>query len=484
MTCLYPDYGIGLTPEMLEECCSAAVRLLSEVGFRVPHERFLARIAGQAGIRIDGDRVHFASDLTERYLEQFIASQTPREPSRSARAPGEEKWEVLVAGVSMNLIDIETEEIRPATCQDLRDGIKLVSSFGVNGNYPVMPQDLPPIMRAIACFKICYEMSETIRPFDYQQPEQTRYIYEMHRVVGKPFSLTLCVPTTMTIDPKDIDVFLDFYPDWKKNRDITFGTLDYPMGGITKPITLPGCATMVLAETLAVHMIFHLFDPEINVPVGIYGPLPTDMRNACWAFGAPNRHLYNYLNSQVTPRLCHREQAFYRQDLVLLETSSAAVDEQAAFEKMAQGLLGALQGARTFYYAGSLCVDDLFSGVQFVIDVEMVNYIRQVIEAFNPPPDILDMTDLYEECRDVSLGRDMFISHSNTVKRFRNILPSSGRIVREKLQTWMSHRKTLKDRAKEEAIERIKNFTPYRLSADKQKELDKIYARAEADLLK
>ena len=382
----------------------------------------------------------------------------------------------------MNLIDIETEEIRPATCQDLRDGIKLVDSFGIDGNYPVMPQDVPPIMRAIICTKICHEMSEKVRPYDYDNPMQARYIYEMHRAVGKPFHIDFCVPVAMTVDPYTVDMFLDLYPDWKKNRDITFQTLDYPMVGITKPVTVPGCATMILAETLAVHILFNLFDPELNVPVAIHGGHPTDLRSACYAWGAPNTHLFSYLNSRIRPRLCGQEEELYLRGGVLLETSSAAVDEQAGFEKMASALLGALQGARHFHYAGALCVDDLFSGVQLVIDIEMVNYIRQIVESFEPSPDIIDMEGLYDECRNVSLGDDLFISHINTVKRFRNILPTSDRIVREKLQAWLSHRKTLKERAREEALDRIRNAEPFHLPEDQQKELDKIYARAEAAL--
>ena len=482
MEYLYPTYGIDLTPEIMAECREIVLRLLHEVGFLVPHDEFLSKISGSAGIRIDSQRVYFDPSFTRHYLDEFIASHRPPKPAPTQPPSPSDNWQVQIAGYSMCVLDIETGEIRSATCQDLRDMIKLANSFGVGGSYPCMPQDLPPIMRAIACFKICWEMSDNIRPYDYQQPEQTRYIYEMHRVMGKPFDLGLTVPTTMTLDPKDVSIFLHFYPDWKKSRDIRFVTHDYGMVGIIKPITAPGCAAMILTDKLAVHMLFNLFDPEIRIPISAAGGHPTDLRHACWAFGSPRRHLWSYLGSRVMPMLGGHDPETYGQTRVLLETSSPAVDEQAALEKMAQGLLGALQGARTFGYAGVLCVDDVFSGVQFVIDVEMVNYIREMVESFNPHPDIINIHGLYEECRDVALGKETFISHINTVKRLRNILPSSDRIVREKLRSWMAHRKLLKDRAREEALERIRTFEPYHLPADKQKELDRIYARAEAQL--
>ena len=70
-----------------------------------------------------------------------------------------------------------------------------------------------------------------------------------------------------------------------------------------------------------------------------------------------------------------------------------------------------------------------------------------------------------------------------TVKRFRNILPSSDLIVREKVRSWLSHHKTLKDRAREIALGRLQSFEPtFRLPDDKQRELDRIYTEAEQEL--
>ena len=478
----YPEYGIDLSRETMQECRTVAIRLLHEVGFLFPHDRMIEAITGKPGIRIEGQRIYFEPATSERYLEQVIAHWRKAGAADPAPPAKDEPWKVRIAGVSMNVLDIETDEPRLATCQDLRDGIKLVNSFGVGGNYPVMPQDVPPLMREVTCGRICHEMGKNIYPSDYQHPRQARYMYEMHRVMGQKFNIGFVVPSAMAVDPNEIDVFFDFYEDWKKNKDITFCTYDYAMGGITKPVTVPGCATMILAETLAVHMVFNMFDPELNVPVGMHGSSPTDMRNACWAFGVPNAHLFTYLSSRLQPWLCGYEPKLYRQGMVRMETASAAVDEQAGIEKLTQTLIGAMQGARSFHYAGALCVDDLFSPVQFVIDMEMIDYVRQVVEAFDPHPDIASIEGLYEECRDVSLDKDMFISHPNTVSRFRNILSDSKRMIREKLPSWFEHHKLLKDRAKEEAIERIKTFEPEPLPADKQKELDSIYQRALAEL--
>ncbi|MDO9541752.1 MAG: trimethylamine methyltransferase family protein, partial [Kiritimatiellia bacterium] len=313
----------------------------------------------------------------------------------------------------------------------------------------------------------------------------TPFVYEMHEVIGKPFNLTLCMVQSMMVDENDIDIFLDFYPIWKKKRNVCFQVLDYPMLGITKPVTMTGSVIMYIAELFSMHTIFKAFDPELELPVHCGSGIMTDMRHACWAWGHPRQHLFKYLNSRIRAGFANINRNWYANEDTILETGSSAIDEQCGMEKMATGLIAALQGARSFTQLGSMCVDDLFSGVQFVIDIEMVNYIKELVEAFDPPPDIISLDDgTYQSLKDVCLGNDQFIACEDTAVKFRNIMPSSNLLVREKLRSWMEHRKTLKDRAREEAKERIKNFqSTFHLPADKQKALDDIYARAEKALM-
>jgi trimethylamine:corrinoid methyltransferase-like protein len=149
---------------------------------------------------------------------------------------------------------------------------------------------------------------------------------------------------------------------------------------------------------------------------------------------------------------------------------------------MATTLMAAMQGARCFGGAGSLAVDDLFSGVQFVIDVEIFEYVRETIEAFSPHPDIVATDGLYEMLCDVALGHDEFYSHVDTAAKVRRLLPVSKRRPCEKLRSWLTHGTNIADRVRDECRQRIRDQAPFVLADDKHKELDKIYARAEAEL--
>jgi trimethylamine:corrinoid methyltransferase-like protein len=467
---------------MLDQCRDTGIRLLNEVGMRIRHNKFLDIIRKKEGVRVEGERVYFDKTLVRRNIDKFIAKQ--KKNLKEKEGIPKKEWTKRGGGFSMAVIDMETDKVRPATCRDLRDLIRLVESHGIEGNYPVIPQDIPPIMQAIAVFKIAWESSDKIRCLDYMDKRQTRYIYEMHKVIEKPFTLFLTVESPMTVSESDLDIFLDFYPDWKKHRDIEFAILDYPMLGISKPITITGSIAQYIAEEFGVYTLLNLFDPEVEVPVSIPGGLPTDLRNTCWAWGHPRQHLFAFLNAQILPKLCKYGGAEYIRDAALLESSSCAVDEQAALEKMGITMTAALQGARNFGGLGNLCVDDLFSGVQFVIDVEIVDYVKEAMESFNPHPDIVSMDGIFEMLRDINLGKEHFISHMDTASKFRNILPSSDLLQREKLRAWLGHNKLLKDRAREEALKRIKNQPQFSLPSEKQKALDEIYKRAENELVK
>jgi trimethylamine:corrinoid methyltransferase-like protein len=353
----YPTYEIDLTSEMLDQCCDMGVRLLKEIGLAVRHKKFLDAIRKKEGVRVEGGRVYFDEALVRRNIEKFVAEQrrilkekeegssAPRSvdlweagssPQEKAETPKDE-WTLRGGGFSMAVIDVETDEVRPATCQDLRDLIRLVESYGIEGNYPVIPQDVPPIMQAIAVFKIAWETSDKIRCLDYMDKRQTRPIYEMHKVMEKPFTLFLTVESPMTLSESDLDIFLDFYPDWKRHRDIEFSILDYPMLGISKPITITGSIAQYIAEEFGVVTLLNLFDPEIEVPVAIPGGIPTDLRNTCWAWGHPRQHLFAFLNARILPNFCKVEVARYLRDGTLLETSSCAVDEQAGLDQGSGG---------------------------------------------------------------------------------------------------------------------------------------------------
>jgi trimethylamine:corrinoid methyltransferase-like protein len=193
-------------------------------------------------------------------------------------------------------------------------------------------------------------------------------------------------------------------------------------------------------------------------------------------------HLYQFLNDRVLPALCGLAPDEYRASEAFMCTSSCAVDARSALEKMATGLTAALQGARHFGGAGNLAVDDLFSGLQLLLDVEIFEYIRELVSAFSPHPDLMDTAGLYDLIREVAEGDTEFYAHPDTAAKVRRLMPTSRRRPSEKLRAWMGHRRNLKDRLREECRQRLAAPPTFELEAGKREELRRIYAAAERAL--
>jgi len=474
----YPKYTVELTREKMLFCRDIAQKLLEEIGLKVCHEKFRNAISKHDGVRIDDDRVYLSRQLTDIYFEEYIVRK--RAELISMPASEDKSWSLSCGGFSIAVLDIETDEARPATTQDLRDLIRLCNSLDISGNYPCTPQDLPPLMRTLSCFKICWEESDKIRPFDYLDSRQVPFLYEMHRVMGKPMSINVNICEPFTISEHDIDIVLDWYPKWKEDKSTIswYSVCDYPMLGITKPITSSGSITSYLSQSFGTYILFKLFDQELEILPRLSAGMPVDLQTMCWAWGSPRQHLYDFMNYNLLPLLCGLDVDRYNPG-GFITTSSCAVDSRAGMEKMATMLIAAMQGAREFGGAGNLAVDDLFSGIQLALDKEIFEYVKESIEAFSPHEDIMSIDGIYEVMRDVALGGDEFYSHMDTATKVRNILSVSKRRPSEKLRSWMMHKKNLNDRLREECLERIRTQKPFVLAKEKKRELDKIYKTAE-----
>lgn len=479
--CNYPQYNIDLTVEKMMACKDIAQQLLQDVGLKVRHEKFRDSIKKHQGVKIDNERIFLSRDLTDKIFNEYISR---RRVELQTKKKEDESWTLSCGGYSIMVIDIKTDQVRPAKVQDLRELIRLCNSLNISGSYPCTPQDVPPLMRALSCFKICWEESDKIRPFDYLDPRQVPFLYEMHRVMNKPLVINVNICEPFTVSEHDIDTVLQWYPKWKedKSKISWYSICDYAMLGILKPITSSGCITSYLSQSFGTYALFKLYDEEMELRPRLSAGMPVDLQNMNWSFGSPRQHLYDFMNDRVLPLLCGLDPEQYVPG-GFISTSSCSVDSRAGIEKMATMLIAAMQGARHFSGAGNLAVDDLFSGVGLLLDFEIFEYVKESIEAFTPSKEVVTTDGLYDVIRDVALGAEEFYSHPDTALKVRKLLPVSKRRPSEKLRSWMLHSKHLNDRLREECLECIRNQPPFELASDQKKELNKIYEKAQQALL-
>ncbi|MEA1997391.1 MAG: trimethylamine methyltransferase family protein, partial [Gemmatimonadota bacterium] len=131
----------------LEKIHAAALRILEEVGIKVPLAEALT-IYKQGGAGIDPDK------QTVRITAKMIEKALKDAPSEILLCGREESNDLLLAdrnvyagtgGAELNVLDLDTKTLRKSTLKDVADLAKLVDALPYIDFYirPVVAQDIP-----------------------------------------------------------------------------------------------------------------------------------------------------------------------------------------------------------------------------------------------------------------------------------------------------------------------------------------------------
>ncbi|MDP6380658.1 MAG: trimethylamine methyltransferase family protein, partial [Phycisphaerae bacterium] len=316
----------ALGQKNIERLHQKAAGLIEELGIDVAHKRTLDLLGGRDGVKIKGSRVHFSRELVDEL--------TIRRPYQ----PPEGHEMTIRAGVyCLNILDMDTQKVRPATSRDLVDMVKLADATGMGGETQLDPQDIPPGLREVAMCKICWENSESLSGGYILTEEAAEYVYEMAQVLDKPFSLGgTVIVSPMKLNGDRMDLFLRF-----RDRGVPVGFGGMPLLGATAPIFYGDAYIQSMAEELAAGVVTTLVFGADGA-AGCATVYPFDMRDSTVVYGSAERALSMLFAAEVA--------RFYgfqgRSDSLL--TSAKEPDSQAAAEKMANTLLSALSGSRSF----------------------------------------------------------------------------------------------------------------------------------------
>ncbi|MGQ9632543.1 MAG: trimethylamine methyltransferase family protein [bacterium] len=451
----------GLTREQILRVHEAALDIIQNVGIYVPHDGIRKLLGEHRGVAIDGEVVRFAPYLVE---ESIKAQSYPEEFANP------EDFIVISGAYELNVTDLDTGEIRPATMRDLRDLVKLADSYGMYGSAPVRPTDIPPALQEIAMYKVSWEnsprrASSVFEAIEKSTPEAAEYIYEMSQVAGKRFSLGIWIASPFRVPYDLLEIIYRFL-----DRKVPMWAAAMPIAGATAPIHLPGAYVQSIAELLAGVTMLRLVSrgaPVHSLIIDSIRAYPFDMRYGSFVYGSPEDLLATLIQIQLNE--------FYGIPVVAksLLTTSQEPDGHAAAEKAAHTIVAALAGARIFTNAGLLSVDEIYSAEQVVIDNEIVEYVKRVVRGFEFDEEHLAV----DAIKGVGLGGE-FLSHESTLRNYREAFWMPELFEHRMLAQWReAGSKSLRERARAIAKRRIAEHE-YRLDPAVQRELDRIYKKA------
>jgi trimethylamine:corrinoid methyltransferase-like protein len=456
----------------------AALEVISSIGLEVPEEAWRRRLCS-AGARESGTRVQFPPEMVEEYLRLWRQEHGLPEPGWHDQPAPPARLTSLPLHVNVyphHHVDLEDDELKPISTQDLIRLTRFVESFwpeSVVTGAPGIPQDVPPALQPVAQYKIGAQYSRAGGEAGWLAPPSTAaYVLRMAEAMGAPIRhLSVYNPSPLRLSAIELEVVQAFPGQFDS---IQVGTM--PAVGSTAPIYPKAAMVLALAETMAAAVALRILTglPTDWSP-GIHA---FDLRTMTMVFGTPEMLLFHEMSKQVS--------AYYRGEARrgkshYMQTMAKLPGVQAAADKAASAALAVCCGATSLAGVGTLCLDDIFSAEQFVTDLDIRDWVLRLARGDDSGD---DLPGKWVDWIRAGIEKGGFVATDETLDHFREVywLP---RIFggREMLSNWLhSPRPDARARAKAIAREHM-GETGYQLPDPLFGQLEVIYEEACRELV-
>jgi trimethylamine--corrinoid protein Co-methyltransferase len=379
-----------------------------------------------------------------------------------------------------NIVDPETDTIRPITCSDLIQMTRLVDSlrtlgYPIEGGCPGFAQDLPEPLRTINQSRISIQYSQTGREKDLLTTREADYIYRMQEVMNwLPMNFPLFILSPLRIDDASLDHILNFLD---RGASITISIGAMPLLGATTPISLHGALVQATAEVLASFTLARIIAGERAVSLGIK-LFSFDMHYMNVSLGSAEEMLLASICKEITdfymPGAGYSPYLFSRYNPYLFSMGKFP-GQQTAAEKMANALSKALAGFPVVTCGGATA-STIFSPEQLINDCEIIAYVNRVLKGFSLDMDD-DAIEVIQECVDAG----GYLDHPTTVRGYRSTFWFPRLFEHEPYQSNSVPKPNPHARVKSLIRDQITSHS-YRLDPERFQKIEAIYQEAAAEL--
>ena len=460
-----------LNPEDIQQIIAAAYDLLDDFGVMVDNAEAL-QILAEGGARVDFENkiARISAELINKALETkpsafAIYDQEGQQPAllegdRAHFCPG---------SVALNILDSETQKIRPPGLEDLIKIVSLAQSLEnvqfVTG--PIVPADIPkPLLDAYRYYLI---MLNTTKPLfaGAFTVDGLRVQLEMFSVLcggedefrARPRAVFAANPTAplrwggvVTQNLMDCARF-----------GVPVMLIPMPLPGGNAPVTLAGTLAEHTAETLSGTVIAQLINPGTPILYG-GGAILLDMRYGTSCIGSVESHLLGSGYALIGKTLGFPTASNIGQ------SDAKRVDTQAGLESGMGILVAALSGINLSRGPGMMAFANCQSFEKLVIDNEICGMAQRFIRGVECSRETIAL-DVIK-----AAGRDAkgYLTSSHTLEWFRKELVFPGKIIHRWAADGKEKEPGAWDRARVEVKARLDNFVPALLPEEKVREIKRI----------
>ena len=458
-----------LKEEDLARIHEAALRVLAAHGLRV-RSASARRAAARAGLRVEADRVF----PTLAQVEDLVA-RTRAAGGRAAAEPGppEPLIHLYVPSYPEFVHDLDRDEIVPYTTERLVEMTKLVDALAdqrVVGAAPGVALDVPGPLQQLHTYRIAARYARHgRRPVEERHPRAMPYVMEMAEALGWPHRYhDVYVVSPLSLGGDSLTCLETCRDRFERVQVSNMSSV-----GASAPIGLAHALALGAAEVMAATLVVEALaglPTDWSVRVCPFNP-----RAMAISLGSPEEFLFQRASTELTAWYHGRPPG---PPAGMMHTQAKLPDAQAQIERASQMMLCTLFGARGISGAGALSLDEVFSAEQLVLDCELRDHTERLLRGADLSCD--SETLLAEVSEGLESG---FLGLETTAARYPEVYWLPRLFERRSCSAWLqAGASKLSDRARER-VRALIAAHDYQLDPAVAAELDRIFARAERELL-
>lgn len=367
--------GDWFAADRVEAIITSSLAILDKVGLRVPDESIRERLKNK-GYRGKGDRLLVSRDRAAEYLENLRNDKRDLLDAIAAKAARTG----LCGALNGYTMHMERDGARvPFTRETLAEQARLTQKLrsfypGLLSTAPGYPSDVPPGMESVAKYAVSLRWCDGERLFEPTTVKAAEYLFEMAAVAGERVEILPVYPISpLCYGGEALDIVLA-----NARRLRRFYVFSIPNVGVATPMSVTDSLAVTFAEVLASALFTHeltglpaFLKPEI---------FPFDLRAMSFAYGSPEKFVYEAMSADFLAQALDCPVDYHSTNVHVLPGRR---DAQAAAQRAQLMTAGALLGATKFYCVGALSLDEIFDIRQLVIDMEILDHVRRLLD-FNP----------------------------------------------------------------------------------------------------
>jgi trimethylamine---corrinoid protein Co-methyltransferase len=437
----------------VERIHRASLEILSRTGIVMPLQEDRYTFLEEKGVRVDPEnqRLFFPEAIIQSALETAPATYTLYARNGEDNLPlGQGNGYLGLDGTGLKIRDMETDAIRASTFKDLSDASRVADCLPqVSYLWPCLsardkPHGIQPLYELYAMLK---NSGKHIQAMTAVDPVNARGTVEICAAVAGsranlkevPFvSNFQCSISPLSYDENALEAALVF-----AEAGVPVGFANMQIGCATAPATLAGNIAMGNAEILAGIVFQQLFYPGAPTFYGSHATM-MELRTGDITAGGPDDFFLQAASGQLA--------RYYKlpASIGTFASSSRSIDWQTGVENAISGSVSMFCGADMISGAGLINRATVFSYEQLLMDCEIYDVIRRVVEGITVDEESLALESIHR----VSRAEKHFMTDDHTLRHIRQIWQPS-----------------LMDRSVDEGAAGCKNPTPVEKAGEKARHI-------------